>query len=137
VNNPDDKQKILEIIDSYVHAFETANVDLFESLFWTDDPRFSEVENDRAKPFGWETFHSISAWIRQHGEPGGKMRFHDTAVYILSPEGACSVSMRDEYEGEKAIPSRVTLIFLKKEGDRKWKSITTITLLIYMTSMSL
>jgi ketosteroid isomerase-like protein len=115
------EDKILEAIETYVRAFENADADLMEGLFWKDDPRFCEVENDRPKPFGKETFLAIGEWIRKHGKPGGKMRFYETNVHILSPEVAYSVSIRDEYEGEKAIPSRVTLIFLKKEGE--WKII--------------
>ena len=115
------ERQIFKIVDTYVRAFETADADLLESLFWTDDSRFSEIENDRPKPFGRETFQVIRNWIREHGQAGGKMRFYETAVHFLSPEVAYSTSMRDEFEGDKPIPSRVTLIFLRKEDE--WKII--------------
>lgn len=37
------EQKISSIIDAYVRAVNGADADLLESLFWTDDLRFSEV----------------------------------------------------------------------------------------------
>jgi hypothetical protein len=117
----DDKRKLHEIIDTYGCAFEMADADLMTRLFWIDDPRFSEVENDRAQPFGRETFLTITDWIRENARPGGKMRFYDTTVHLLSPHVAYAVSMRDEYENGQAIPSRVTLVFLKKGDD--WKII--------------
>jgi len=117
----EEQGKIPKVIDTYVQAVEAADADLMESLFWKDDPYFSEIENDRPKPFGGKTFTAIGDWMRKHGEPGNKQRFYETTVHILSPEVAYSVSMRDEYEGEKAIPSRVTLIYLKK-GD-EWRII--------------
>ncbi len=116
-----EESKILKIITKYVQAVEAADADLLESLFWKDDPHFSEIENDRPKPFGTQTFAAIGDWIREHGKPGNRQRFYETKVHILSPEIAYSVSMRDEYEGGKAIPSRVTLIYLKK-GD-EWRII--------------
>lgn len=117
----EEQGKILKIIDTYVQAVGAADADLLDSLFWKDDPHFSEIENDRPKPFGGKTFNAIGDWMRKQGKPGNKQRFYETKVYILSPEVAYSVSMRDEYEGEKAIPSRVTLIYLKK-GD-EWRII--------------
>jgi len=49
------------------------------------------------------------------------MRFHDTQVHLLSPEVAYTVSLREEEIGGERSESRVTLIFLKKEGE--WKII--------------
>ncbi len=117
----EEKRKILEIIDTYVRAFERADADLMGSLFWVDDPRFIEVENHIAEPFDRERFLAIMDWIRKHQKPGWKMRFYDTKVHILSPEVAYSVSMRDQSEDGEVKTSRVTLVFLKKENE--WKII--------------
>lgn len=54
MNEEDQKCKILGIINTYVRAFETADTDLMQSLFWIDDPNFIEVENHISKPFGRE-----------------------------------------------------------------------------------
>jgi len=115
------RHKILEIIDTYVRAFEEADADLMESLFWVDDPRFIEVENHISEPFGRERFLWILNWMRKYQKPGWKMRFYDTKVHILSPEVAYSVSLRDQSEDGEIKISRVTLVFLKKED--KWKII--------------
>jgi len=42
------------------------------------------------------------------------LRFYDTAIHILAPTVAYSVSVRDEYEHDKPIPSRVILVYLRK-----------------------
>ena len=116
-----EKQRILEIIDTYVRAFETADADLMESLFWVDDSRFIEVENHIAEPFGRERFLWIMNWMRKHQKPGWKMKFYDTKVNFLSPKVAYSVSMRDQKENGEVRTSRVSLVFLKKAN--KWKII--------------
>jgi uncharacterized protein (TIGR02246 family) len=117
----EEKRKILTIIDTYVRAFETADADLMQSLFWVNDPRFIEVENHIPQPFGRRRFLAIMNWIRKYQKPGWKMRFYDTKVNILSPEVAYSVSLRDQKENGKLKTSRVTFIFLKKEN--VWKII--------------
>jgi len=119
--NEEDKQKILEIIDIYVRAFEMADADLMESLFWIDDPRFIEVENHIPEPFGRERFLWIMDWMRKNQKPGWKMKFYDTKVNFLSPEVAYTVSLRDQKEDGEAKTSRVSLVFLKKENN--WKII--------------
>jgi uncharacterized protein (TIGR02246 family) len=117
----EEKRKILSIIDTYVRAFETADADLMQSLFWVNDPRFIEVENHIPQPFGRKRFLAIMNWIRKYQKPGWKMKFYDTKVNILSPEVAYSVSLRDQKENGKLKTSRVTFIFLKKENE--WKII--------------
>ncbi len=117
----EEKRKILGIIDAYVHAFETADADLMQSLFWVDDPCFIEVENHIPEPFGRERFLWIMDWMRKHQKPGWKMKFFDTKVNILSPEIAYTVSLRDQREDEEVKTSRVSLVFLKKEN--VWKII--------------
>ncbi len=48
-------------------------------------------------------------WIRKNQPLGWKMRFYDTQVHFLSPEGAYTVSLgEEEIEGERE-PSHVGL----------------------------
>ncbi len=68
----DDKHKIFEILDTYVQAFESADADLMESLFWTDDPRFIEVENHISEPFGRERFLALWTGLGNIKSRGGK-----------------------------------------------------------------
>jgi uncharacterized protein (TIGR02246 family) len=117
----EEKRKILELIDAYVQAFETADSDLMASLFWVDDLRFIEVENHIPEPFGRERFLWIMDWIRENQPSGWKMRFYDTQVHLLSPEVAYSVSLRDQEEDGEVKTSRVTLVFLKKGNE--WRII--------------
>ncbi len=114
-----EKRQILGIIDKYVQAFEAADADLMQSLFWIDDPRFIEVENHIPEPFGRDRFLWIMDWMRKNQKPGWKMKFYDTKVNFLSPEVAYSVSLRDQKENGDGKTSRVSLIFLKKET--AWK----------------
>ena len=113
------KRHILKIIDVYVQAVNEANANLLESLFWVDDPHFSEVEDHIPTPFGRDVFMDIGNWIRTHGTPGNNQRFYNTTVYILTPEVAYSVSMQEQYRSNTT--SRVTLVYLKK-GD-EWRII--------------
>ena len=121
MDEKEEKRKILEIIDTYVSAFEKADADLMESLFWTNDPRFIEVENHIPEPFGRKRFLAIMDWIRKYQKPGWRMKFYDTKVHVLSPEVAYSVSLRDQSEDGEVETSRVTLVFLKKEDE--WRII--------------
>lgn len=114
-----DERDIRAVLESYVRAYEGADADLMESLFWVDDPRFVEVENHIPAPFGRERYLAILGWIREHQKPGWRMRFYDTQVHILAPDVAYSVSMRDSEEDGDVETSRVTLVFLRKEG--VWK----------------
>jgi len=116
-----EKAKIMKIIDKYVQAFENADADLMQSLFWFDDEKFIEVENHIPEPFGKERFLWIIDWIRKNQKPGWKMKFYDTKIYFLSPDIAYSVSMRETEEDGEITKSRVTLIFLKKGNE--WKII--------------
>jgi len=111
----------LEIIEEYVQAFEAADADQMAGLFWVDDPRFMEVENYIPEPFGKERFLWIMDWIRENQPPGWKMRFYDTQVHLLSPEVAYTASLREEEIEEERTKSRVTLVFLKKDGE--WRII--------------
>jgi uncharacterized protein (TIGR02246 family) len=121
VEDRGEKRKILDLIETYVHAFETADADVMESLFWVDDPRFVEVENHISQPFGRQRFLAIMGWMRKHQRPGWKMKFYDTQIHLLSPDVAYSVSLRDQDEDGKVETSRVTLLFVKK--GHEWKII--------------
>ena len=121
MNEDKETREILKLIENYVYAFENAEADLMKSLFWVEDPRFTEIENHISEPFGSKRFLSIIEWIRKYQKPGWKMKFFNTKIYFLSPEVAYSVSLREEIENEEVKTSRVTLIYLKK-GDR-WKII--------------
>jgi uncharacterized protein (TIGR02246 family) len=116
-----DLSAIRGLIDSYEEAVNAADATKLESLFWLDDSRFSEVENDRPMPFGSAEFLAIAEWIREHGEPGLKQKFHESDVHLLSPSTAYSVSMRDEYVSADTLRSRVTFVYLKDEGE--WRII--------------
>ncbi len=119
--NEGEVRRILELIGAYERAFEAADAEGMVALFWVDDPRFCEVENHIPEPFGRERFLWIMDWIRRNQPPGWRMRFYDTRVHLLSPEVAYTVSLREEeIEGERTV-SRVTLVFLKKEGE--WRII--------------
>jgi ketosteroid isomerase-like protein len=116
VSPDEERRQILAVIDTYVRAIGDADVDLLESLFWTDDPQFCEVENDQPMPFGKERFFEIAHWVREHGRPGdNQQRFRDTEVYMLAPDVAYTVSLRDELNANRT--SRVTLIFMRKNAE--------------------
>ena len=117
----DDTVEIGNIINTYEKAVNTGNADLLESLFWYDDTRFSEVENDRPQPFGREEFLLIGDWIRNHGKPPRFQHFSNTRIFLLSVETAYSVSMRKEKGEQDSRLSRVTMIYLKY--DSTWKII--------------
>ncbi len=138
MNENRDRQEIMRVLDKYVEALANADAAALAELFWGDDSRFSGVEDTAARPFGKEAFDKACDKLREgsggdggskgggkgkKGKGGGgwgfgrrarKERFYDTEVYMLAPGVAYAVSMRDEYEGERAAPGRVTLVFLKK-----------------------
>lgn len=113
------RRVIEQILGDYVRAFENANADLMQSLFWYEDPRFIEVENHIPQPFSIDRFLFIMDWIRENQKPGWKMRFYDTQIHLLSPDVAYSVSMREQDEDGSMSTSRVTLLYLMKDG--QWK----------------
>ncbi len=115
----DDERMILKVIDNYASAVNNADADGLENLFWHEDSRFSEIENHIPTPFGQTVFLDIGNWIRKNAKPGLKQRFYDSTVHLLSEDVAYSISLREELESGKI--SRVTLIYLKREGD--WKII--------------
>jgi ketosteroid isomerase-like protein len=123
VNVKEENRKILAIMDSYVHAFEMADVDLMQSLHWVDDPNFTEIEDIISEPFSRDGFLSIMDCIRRERKPRRKMKFYDTKVSVLSPEIAYIISYQEirSSKEEKVNTSRVSLIFLKKANE--WKII--------------
>jgi len=113
------KAPMLALIDRYAKSVNEANADSLESLFWSDDPNFTEVENDRALPFGKSEFLAIADWIRKNAKPGLYQVFDKTDVYLLSPDVAYSVSLRKDVS--EGTTTRVTFIFLKKKDE--WRII--------------
>jgi ketosteroid isomerase-like protein len=114
-------EAINQILETYVEAFEAADADQMAALFWLEDPRFKEVENHIAEPFGSRTYMGILDWIRKHQEPGWRMLFYDTCIYPLGDDVAYSISMRDTDENGHKETSRVSLLYLRKGGE--WRII--------------
>ncbi len=96
-----------------------ALADRLEALFWIDDPRFTEVEDNIPDPFGATTFRDIGRWIRENAKPGEKQRFHDTRFHFLGPDVAYMIGLQDLLLTETT--SRVTLVFLRNRGE--WRII--------------
>jgi ketosteroid isomerase-like protein len=118
--NPTNEQaKIMTIIDSYAKALENADAALWESLYWLDDVNFSEIENDKPHVLDRRYIEQIGAALRKRGSSQPNQRWYDTKVYLLSPDVAYSVSLREEIN--TATTSRVTLIYQKKRGE--WRII--------------
>lgn len=115
----DDEQSIRSIIESYTRALDTGDASLWEGLYWLDDAKFSEIENDKPYVLDRRYIEQISAALRRRGPGKPNQRWYDTRVYLLSPDTAYSVSLRDEIN--TATTSRVTLIFQKKTG--QWRII--------------
>jgi uncharacterized protein (TIGR02246 family) len=113
----DDELAIRTLLDKYVTAFQSADADLMESLFWLDDERFIEIEDHIPVPFGRETFLEIMDWIRENQEPGGTMAFRNTRIFVLSPVVATSVSVQEIGTGEETSTSRALLVYLKNDGE--------------------
>lgn len=113
-----DRQRILQIIDEYAHMGH-GNAERFASLFWLDDPNLSNVENDRPGLLGPEYIRFLVGLVREGGERPVNQRFWDTHVYLLTPDVAYSVSMREELNVKKT--SRVTFVYQKKHGE--WRII--------------
>ena len=111
--------KVLGIIDSYTKALETGDAELWESLYWLDDPGFSEIKNDKPHPLDRRYIEQIAAWLRKNGPSKPNQRWYDTRVFFLSPDVAYSISLRDEFN--TGITSRVTLVYLRKAG--QWRII--------------
>jgi hypothetical protein len=118
-NVANEQSKIMTVIDSYTKALERGDSTLWESLYWLDDRNFSEIENDKPHVLDRRYIEQISTFLRERGAAALNQRWHDTKVYLLSPDVAYSVSLRDEVN--TATTSRVTLIFQKKRNE--WRVI--------------
>ncbi len=71
--------------------------------------------NDRPRLMGHEYIEFISGLLRKRGEQPSNQRWYDTKIFILSPDSAYSVSLREEINVKKT--SRVTFILQKKKGE--------------------
>lgn len=119
MNIADDQRQIMGLIDSYTKALDSGDAELWESLYWLDDPNFSEIENDKPYLLDRRYIEQIGAALRKRGPATPNQRWHDTKVYLLSPNTAYSVSLRDEINTRTT--SRVTLVYEKKGG--QWRII--------------
>lgn len=117
-----EEAKILEVIKTYEQAFADADADGLADLHWLEDERFSEIEDMIPMPFGKKTYEKIADWIRKNAEPGTRqMKFHDPNVFFLAEDVAYLVAIQEIKTPKGETKSRVTLIFLKKDG--QWKII--------------
>lgn len=116
-------RRILAAMNTYVHAFETADAKLMQSLHWVDDPNFTEIEDIISEPFGRDKFLSIIDWTKSGGRSARKMKFYNIKVNVLSPEIAYITAYQEirSLKEDEASTSRVSLVFLKKANE--WKII--------------
>ena len=117
-----DEQQIRKAIDNYVVAMERGDPQLWESLFWLDDPALSIVENDRPHLLGREYVDFLTGLIGKRGPHPSGQKWYETRVHFLSTSIAYTTSLRDEtFSGGIVKTSRVTLVFKKK--DDQWRII--------------
>ncbi len=116
-----DEQAILKIFASYTQAFYDADADLMQSLFWTRDKRFTEIQTHIAEPIGRMIFLGMMGWIRQNGKPGQVTHFHDPQIFLLTGETAYSVARQEVITARGTSLNRVTMVYLKKDGE--WRII--------------
>ncbi len=114
-----DKQTILALLDSYCQAFADADADALQALMWFDDERFTEIEDHIPHPFGRETFLGIMDWIRNNAKPGNQMTFEQPEIFGLADDVAYGVALQHITTETGSGISRVTFIFVKKDGE--WK----------------
>ncbi len=114
-----ERQRILQIIESYPQALANADAEAWEKLFWLDDPGFTEIENDKRWLLDRDYIEMISGILRKKIPGAPNQKWYDTQVHFLSPDAAYSVSLRDELNTDQT--SRVTLIYLKKADE--WRII--------------
>ncbi len=112
-------QKIYRVIQSYPEALAKCDVTSWESLFWLDDPCFTEIENDKPTFLNKQYIEMISDFLRKNTPSPPNQKWYDTQVFLLTPDVAYSISLRDEINTHQT--SRVTLIFKKKSDE--WRII--------------
>ncbi len=111
-----DKQVILALLDSYCQAFADADADALQALLWFEDERFTEIEDHIPHPFGRKVFLDVMDWIRNNAKPGNKMIFTQPQVFALADDVAYSVALQNITTETGNSTSRVTLIYVKKDG---------------------
>jgi ketosteroid isomerase-like protein len=112
-------QKIHHVIQAYPEALANCDVTAWEDLFWLEDPSFTEIENDKPTFLNKQYIEMISDFLRKNTPGPPNQKWYDTKVFLLTPDIAYSISLRDEINTHQT--SRVTLIF-KKKGD-EWRII--------------
>lgn len=114
--------QIRKTIDNYTAAIERGDPELWESLFWLDDPALSVLENDRPHLLGRKYIDFLTGLIRKQGPHPSNQKWYETQVYFLSANVAYTTSLRDEiFAGGVTKTSRITLVFKKKED--QWRII--------------
>ena len=112
----DQTQSILDVIGKLEEPANKADPAIAESVLWLEDARFSEIEDMIPYPFGADAVRHIHDWIRENGVPGDNVRFTDIKAYFLSPEVTYATAIQ-ELNFDTPGKSRVTFLFLKKEGE--------------------
>lgn len=114
-----DKNAIQAIIETYATAGRNGEADKFQRLFWSEDPAFTIVENDRAELMGAKYIAWLTGLIKD-GKLLPVQRFYNTQIFLVTPEIAYSISFRDEsdpHDATKVLTSRVTFVYQKKQDE--------------------
>lgn len=117
--NDQDKQAILTLLNGYCQAFVAADADALQALLWFEDERFTEIEDHIPHPFGRQVFLDIMAWIRNNAKPGNQMSFEQPQIFALADDVAYCVALQNMSTDTGSSTSRVTFIFVQKDG--VWK----------------
>ena len=111
----DDTREIEAVIRALEESTNEANPDKAEAVMWLDDERFSEIEDFVPEPYGADVVRQIHTWTRENAEAGDNAHFTDVNVHLLAPTVAYATAIQ-ELNFEEPSASRVTFIFLKKDG---------------------
>ena len=110
---------VTAIVQAYEEAANAADWDAYAALFWKDDPRFSEIEDHIAEPFGRKTFEWLVDWCRKNAKAGNNMRFEKVVVHALSDAVAYATAIQVMPSSNGR--SRVTLIATRQ--GKEWRFI--------------
>lgn len=114
---PDETRAILSIVRELQAAVNLGEAARALSLHWLEDARFSEIEDWIPEPFGAEIAKQTLESVFAHFRPGDYyVEFTETKVYFLAPDVAYATAIQD-LDFEEPTKSRVTFVFLKKDGD--------------------
>lgn len=108
-----DEEQILNIIQSY-ETLAGGDAGRFRSLFWSDDPNFTILENDRSGILGAEYIEHLCGIIKARGASHNQ-RIHNIRVFFPSDDFAYAIFLRDEMNIKAT--SRVTFVFQRKNDE--------------------